>query len=423
MSSENRERYTAGVERVAGIPKKQTGLVQNDVSVPHDPHLTVSSIGNDRVGEEKPAKWSRDDGFIRNEDRRVVDPKPVAVQGNDQSQPEEHNEARIPETVKQKPGTQEPPSFREVLKFTKKTALNFFHFHKTGGVSFKAALHNFYQDKFKADGGPVVYRDACYIRDGVPDDPSQPTFVLWRCDWAPIRAMDEENRNKHDLIFGHQFGGNGAKELLNKRDLRTFTVLRHPFDRKVSFFYHFFVREIQRNESEVTFEEIRNFLLYDKLIVKANLGRDLGPNYVAGRLLSDGFDGFVGNSSFKFYNVIQEQKQEVAEKALEIIREYVFVGLQTQTPASKCMLRKVMEVFNEVHGIGNQGIEKIDQSVALNRGSYTLSAADIWSMFSTEDRILFDRRERVDIMLYDEGERLFRNQVRLFGCEDRLQVV
>lgn len=311
-------------------------------------------------------------------------------------------------------------SLREALNFSKKTAINFMHFHKTGGVSFKTSLHLFYNDKHKGNGDPVIARDACYVREGVQDDKSQPSFKLWRCDWEPIQDMNEEERNKHDFVFGHQFWGNGVGELLNKRDLRTFTILRHPFDRKVSFYYHFFVREVGRKEGDVSFDEIRDFLLRDKLTIDAKLGRDLGPNYMAGRLLSNGIQGFVGNDSFSYFAVDADKKQEVADQAVSLLRDYLFVGLQEESSASQCMLRKVIELFNEINGVSNKGLEKIDEKVNLNKGSYSMSAKDIWSRFSPEDQALFDKKERVDVTIYAEGERLFRKQVQLFECADRL---
>lgn len=313
-----------------------------------------------------------------------------------------------------------PPPLRTWLNFSKATAINFMHFHKTGGVSFKTALHKFYDKKFKANGEPVIIRDACYVREGVKEE-GQPTFEVWRCDWEPIQKQSEEERNKLDFVFGHQFWENGVDGLLNKRDLRTFTVMRHPFDRKVSFFYHFFVREVGRNERDISFEEIRDFLLFDKLRIEADLGRDLGPNYMASRLLSDGVKGFVGNNSYSYFAVGRDEREKVVNRALGLIRKYIFVGLQSQPQASQCMLRKVMEEFNTVNGVSNEGTEQVDEEkMRMNSGSYSMSAKNVWGRFSSEDRMLFDRKERVDVSIYEEGERLFKKHVEVYGCTHRL---
>lgn len=315
---------------------------------------------------------------------------------------------------------EEVVDLKTFLNFSDRTAVNFMHFHKTGGVSFKTALHKFYNGKMKSNGSPVLVRDACYAREGVKQD-GQPSFRVWRCDWEPLREQGEEERNRHDFVFGHQFRERGVEGLLNRRDLRTFTVLRHPFDRKVSFFYHFFVREVGRKEEDISFDEIRNFLLYDKLTIEADLGRDLGPNYMAGRLLSDGIQGYKGNSSYSFYSVDEAERAQEVERALQVIRKYVFVGLQSQSEASQCMLRKVMEEFNNVNGVSNIGIEEVDKGgMRLNSGSYSLSAKVIWSKLTPEERKLFDRKEGVDLSIFREGERLFRKHVDIFRCSNRL---
>lgn len=319
-----------------------------------------------------------------------------------------------------KDSVEELPTLKSYLNFTEATAINFMHFHKTGGVSFKTTLHEFYDKKFKASGQQVIIRDACYQREGIQGE-GRPSFMLWRCDWNPIREQSEPERNKHDFVFGHQFGKNGVDQLLNRRDLRTFTVMRHPFDRKVSFFYHFFVREVGRQEEDISFEEIRQFLLFDQLRIEANLGRDLGPNYMAGRLLTDGIKGFVGNKSYSYFAVEPSEREQVVNQALGLIRDYVFVGLQSQPQASQCMLRKVIEEFNAVNVVSNEGTDQIDEKkVRLNSGTYSMSAQNIWGRLSREDRMLFDRKERVDLSIYEEGERLFKKHVEIYGCEHRL---
>lgn len=336
-----------------------------------------------------------------------------------QESPAKALEATNAKTTSQE--SEQTKSLEEVLHFTPKTAINFMHFHKTGGVSFKTSLHVFYNRKFKSDGSQVVARDSCYKRESTLGGGEQ-SFAVWRCDWDPILQLNNQERNRHDFVFGHQFGLHGVDELLNLRDLRTFTVMRHPFDRKVSFYYHFFVREVGRKESEVSFEEVREFLLFDKLRIDAELGRDLGPNYMAGRLLSDGKEGFTGNSYHSYYGVEGRQVEGVVEKAVKIIGKYVFVGLQEESAASRCMLRKTMEVYNKVNGVSNVGLEAIDgRNGRLNSGSYSMSAQAIWGRFSMEDRIVFDMKEKVDLAIYREGSRLFRKHVQVFGCADRVK--
>jgi len=324
------------------------------------------------------------------------------------------------------PTNESPENIQEritkYLNFSERTALNFMHFHKTGGVSFKTALFKFFQKKVKNTGELVKVRDACYKRE-IQATEGAPGFVNWRCDWNPIRELPEEQRGKYDVIFGHQYRESGAETLLKSRDLRTFAIMRHPFDRKVSFFYHFFIRERGRNETNVAFQEVRDFLLFNKIAdTEAELGQEVGPNYMAGRLLSDGKFGYVGNSYHKYFDVAPEEKIGVANRALDIIRKYVFVGLQSESVASMCMLRKTIENFNIAHGISNEGTEKVATTArTLNTGSYSLNAEKIWNQFTMDDKILFDRNEKVDLAIYAEGEKLFKEQAHLFGCGDSIR--
>ncbi len=310
----------------------------------------------------------------------------------------------------------------EYLNFSEKTAINYMHFHKTGGVSFKSALFGFFMNKKKRNGEKVRLQDACYMRK-LQVSGNVPTFDRWRCDWAPIWEMTETERNKLDVVFGHQYWKNGAEAFLNKRDMRTFTVLRHPFNRKVSFFFHFFVRERNRDENKVEFDEVRDFVLYDKIRDKSlELGQDLGPNYMAGRLLSDGFEGYVGDSFHKYYDVKPDKTLQVTEKALKIMRNYIFIGLQSESEASKCMLRKTVDVFNAAHGIVNSMTKEVARTAkVLNTGSYSLTASKIWARLSPEERILFERNERADLAIYEEGVRLFKQQVWQFQCGHLLE--
>lgn len=310
------------------------------------------------------------------------------------------------------------------LKFTANSTLNFLHLHKTGGVSFKTLLRVFFTHKSKADGEKVTFRDACYIRPGKMPWHEKPTFQTWRCDWEPLRAMNASERNRHDVLVGHQFGSGGAGELLSGRHVRTFTVLRHPLERKVSFYYHFFVRELQRREADVTVGELRRFVVRNELPAaagNANLGRDLGPNYVVGRLLSDGKRGYVGDKTWQYFEVREDEQLEVASRAGDVLRSFVFVGLQRENGASKCMLRRVVEAFSAAHGIGLDGADRIDMGgQVLNAGRYSVGAREVWEAMSEDERAIFKKTERVDTLVFEEGERLFRQQVGALGCAHRV---
>lgn len=308
-------------------------------------------------------------------------------------------------------------SLRQQLQFTMNTRLNFMHFHKTGGVSFKIALFSFFSKKKKRNGDKVRVRDACYelISNGKSH---------WRCDWTPLWKMTAKERSEFDVFFGHQYREHGVDHFLKGHDVRTFTVMRHPFARKVSFFHHFFVRALGRKENSVPFEELRDFLLYEKIPQGTQAGWDIGPNYMAGRLLSTDKLDFVGNDRRRHFEVKPQDEKEVIEGCQKIIDSYVFVGLQSESEASQCMLKNTVMAFNEALGIDNSNIERLAEHIPhTNSGSYKLSSGQAWAKLTAEERKIFNHAERVDLAIYYEGERQFKKQVRFFGCEHLVKKV
>ncbi len=101
------------------------------------------------------------------------------------------------------------------LHFSEKTALNFMHFHKTGGVSYKTALFAFFKGKKKGNGEKMRLWESCF--ETIVKGESH-----WRCEWDRLWAMNVSERSKMDLVFGHQYWQRGVKDYLNQRDMRTF---------------------------------------------------------------------------------------------------------------------------------------------------------------------------------------------------------
>ena len=418
-----------GHEKSESNEEKQLETQNNDqYNESRHPNLINEEKGNDSTdtfNEQSLPKSEEREPSLDKQSEPTIDGK--GETNPDIKSEENHDEAVEPvregnlETITEDTGLNSD-DLGSYLNFSEKTSLNFMHFHKTGGVSFKTALFTFFSNKVKRSGEAVRVRDACYRRSSQAKE-GAPTFDIWRCDWMPLWELGEIERNKYDVIFGHQYRVGGAERVLNWRDVKTFSVLRHPFDRKVSFFFHFFIRERGRNEADVDFEEVRDFLLYDKLRDSSlELGKDLGPNYMAGRILSDGKQGYVGDNRHKFYKVPEYMEKNLAENALKIIRSYIFVGLQTESAASMCMLRKTIENFNTAQGISNEGTEKVAaRARVLNTGSYLLNSTTIWGRLKDEERMIFNKKENVDISIYEEGERLFKKQVKMFQCESFLK--
>lgn len=300
--------------------------------------------------------------------------------------------------------------------FTNKTTLNYFHLHKTGGVSFKGRIFRFFftKGRTKENGEPVNVVDTCYISG--TRRPEMGIEAEWSCNWAKLESMPSKERQNIDVIVGHQYWEQGAAYWVPHRDLRYFTVMRHPLHRKISFFYHFFVRNAGKSEDAVDFKEVVAFVL-GRALPSSSLVRDAGPGYYASRLWSDGWSGFGQQHRFEISD--KDADGLVAKSVQRLRQNFVFVGLQTQERASLCMLRKTILEFSRAHRIYNLGgIDDIaEPKERMNTGGYALTAENLWERMSLSEREEFKTVERVDLGIYRESLKMFGEMVRRFKCE------
>lgn len=308
------------------------------------------------------------------------------------------------------------PNPADFTRFDNNTALNYFHLHKTGGVSFKERLFDFFikEEKWNGQGEKARVVDTCHLSG--PDRPALGIEAKWSCDWGEIEKFSEKERNRIDVIVGHQYWEHGAGYWLPKRDLRYFTIMRHPLHRKISFFYHFFVRNAGRKESSVTTNEMIDFVL-GKEMPRTPLLRDAGPGYYASRLWSDGISGYGSNNDFL---IPEERTASLVHNSIRRLRRnFVFIGLQNQEKASLCMLKYTVLQFAKAHKFNNfKGIDAIAKPrERMNTGSYALSAEILWNNMTTKQKEQYKKVERVDLAIYRESVKMFHEMVKKFICE------
>lgn len=306
------------------------------------------------------------------------------------------------------------PDPADFSTFDERTALNYFHLHKTGGVSFKERMFDFFHLHVKINkrGRKAIIADTCHISGDAR--PALGIEAQWSCDWGKIEKLPEVERNKIDVVVGHQYWERGAGYWLPNRDLRCFTVMRHPLHRKVSFFYHFFVRNAGRSEESVSKDELIQFILGKKM-PESPLIRDAGPGYYASRLWSDGVMGFTDNS----YEIGEETVSTMIQNSIRRLhRNFVFVGLQTQEAASLCMLKRTVHELAKAHGFSNMdGLDELDKKrERLNTGSYPLSGIKIWEAMNQDQKEEFKRVEKVDLEIYRESVKMFHEMAKRFEC-------
>lgn len=389
-------------------------VAQSDVEIvipaPEEPQRASS-----QTSDEKPAAVQSNNSVNSVDVKANADVAPSAVSTDSQHKAVVSESVRADTNAVSAPASNNSPDPADFSTFSPNTALNYFHLHKTGGVSFKERLFDFFfkLDKVKPNGHLAVVLDTCHMSG--PPRPDLGIESEWSCDWAELQKMAAEKRNTIDVIVGHQYWKNGAEELLKDRDVRYFTIMRHPLHRKISFYYHFFVRNSGRTEASVPQDEIVQFVLAKKM-PRSPLIRDGGPGYYASRLWSDGWSGF---SDHHLFNIAENEVEELVARSIQRLRRhFVFIGLQVQEKASLCMLKKTVEAFSKAHGITNMdGLDNLaKQRQRMNTGSYGLSGKILWDRMSEQEREEFRKVERVDLAIYKESVKMFHEMARRLDC-------
>lgn len=269
-------------------------------------------------------------------------------------------------------------------------------------------------------GSRMRYAETCYVTQG-GDGEGKGIEHMWRCDFGQIRGFSKAKLSNIDIVMGHQYWEDGAEKIFGSvRNVRHFSIFRHPLPRKVSFFYHFLVRNLQRDEKAVTKEEIIKFLTGEEM-PNDPIVRDAGPNYYASRLLSNGILGYGHQHRYEIE--LTKRDAAIAKVLSRLDNSFVFVGLQLQTEASQCMLEKAFQVFAHVHGIDEmvETSKLSENSARLNSGAYVWTARKIWDAMTVEQRRKYMEAEKVDLAIYEHVVKRFKENVRLFSCEDKVR--
>lgn len=299
--------------------------------------------------------------------------------------------------------------------------------HKTGGVTTKVELLYLLRrvenrQKLSKRGERMQAVETCYQLTEARGEGNRKSIEhLWRCDFGQILQMSQQQRDSIDVMMGHQYWEDGCDAIFGqKRLVRHFSIFRHPLPRKLSFFYHFFVRNLGRDEKLVEKDEVIAFLLGENL-PKDPRTRDSGPNYYASRMLSDGTKGFGADHRFDIG--VDEQDKAIATVVDRLDHEFAFVGLQLQPEASQCMLQKTMQVLAHEHGIDDLvGTPKLAESTRrLNTGGYPWTARKIWSVMDAHQRERYKQVEKVDLAIYDRVVKRFKEDVEIYSCVDKVR--
>lgn len=309
------------------------------------------------------------------------------------------------------------------LKFTNKTMLNYFHMHKTGGVTTKTQIREVINNvenkkQLTKRGQPLGMIETCY-KSVSPLTNLSVLETTWRCDFRQIKELPADQLNGIDVVVGHQYWNKGCDFYFGTlREIRYFSIFRHPLHRKLSFYYHFFARNTGRDENDVPRDELLKFVLADNLPNDPRM-RDAGPNYFASRMLSDGMSGFKANQ----YPIEREEQDAILDDILSRLdNRFVFTGLQLQTEANQCMMAKTVQILAHAHGVDTLvGTPKLAESQKrLNSGEYPWTGQRLWKSMSEEQKNQFRQVEKLDLAIYHKAVEIFKKSVKLFGCEHKV---
>lgn len=413
----------------SSLDTSQASQTKNENVAKEAEHITITNSSSERHSSEqldssKPQTHQnnqtlqlldvgREDGLVKDDDDEAnLDTKSTTRYGFERSWP-----------LSKQDDVSNLYHVQKHLAFTNHTLLNYFHMHKTGGVTTKVEVFNFINGPkntplLSKRGQRLQANETCYMVEPTQKD-AQNREGMWRCDFLRLLALSDQEKRSIDVVQGHQYWQNGCQSIFGaEREVKHFSIFRHPLPRKLSFFYHFYVRNVGRDEKEVQKDEVIAFLLARNLAHDSR-ARDAGPNYYASRMTSDGIKGFIDHT----FVIEKEDQGAVISDVLEKFRKgFAFIGLQIQGPASQCMLRKTFEVFAHEHGIDNMkdSAQFTENHERLNSGKYTWTAGKIWDVMTDEEKEMFRQVEKVDLAIYDGVVERFKKDVEAFHCAEHV---
>lgn len=331
-----------------------------------------------------------------------------------------------------------------VFGFSNVTTLNFMHLHKTGGTSIKNAFHMSYNKCIKNSNATDRTPTSKLIKEGSCKERQVQVCKFcspYLCSWDYLATQPEYKRNQIDITLGHQFlhGNESLSVLLSNRIVRSFTVLRHPFARKLSMFFHFLVRQAQLRAQDIAFDDIVSFLLHEQGNMREKGNKfDVGPNYYAGRLLADGYDTYYSNVTNDpqhwWFKVQQDKARTFVDQANSVLDSFALVGIYEWPRATQCVTKLMLQEFDEV-----LRIERIERGIRggkaaslfsellmggkLNQGQYRAirNTSSVWKGLSSVQQTEFREHESIDLQIYEHGVELFIRQVHIVGCASKLE--
>lgn len=190
-------------------------------------------------------------------------------------------------------------------------------------------------------------------------------------------------------------------------------------------------------------DDIVSFMLYEQGEKKGKNKLDVGPNYYAGRLLSEGYHMYYRNVTNDpqhwWFKVDPALAHTVVQQANSILDTFTLIGIYEWPHATRCVTQLMLHAFDTAQQIervtfNDNGVKNSNSAARLfaqlmgenkfNTGQYHVvrNASSVWQYgFSVQQRRVFEEHEWIDLDIYEHAVEGFIEQVYEVGCERELE--
>lgn len=208
-------------------------------------------------------------------------------------------------------------------------------------------------------------------------------------------------------------------------------------------FFHFLVRNAGVDASDIPLSDITTYLLREQGRIKDKTRKkmDSGPNYYAGRLLSEGHQAYYYDEEMRhmWFRIEKEDASETVKKANGMLDSFAMAAVYEWARATQCVMKRMLQAFDDALRIERTEKTGIDGSSGsgsaadvfaefmsgkkLNKGQYhdIRNSSSVWRGLSAAQQKEFVLHEWIDMRIYEHAVELFIAQVHRVGCEKQLQ--
>lgn len=213
------------------------------------------------------------------------------------------------------------------------------------------------------------------------------------------------------------------------------------------------VRQSDLQVHDIAMDNIVSFMLRERGRKKGNNKLDIGPNYYAGRLLSEGYHTYFRNMTEDvqhwWYKVDPSLAMTTVQRATTMLDTFAMTGIYEWPRSTRCVSFSMLRAFDAAQQIersksstsplkdedesgdddddgGNaaQLFARLLERRRFNTGQYheVRNASSVWTeVFSAEQRRGFEQHEWIDLEIYRYAVQRFIATAYKAGCGPELE--